>query len=316
MQNAENAGIDELSVPEGFGMASPEDANAEHTHAIKRYQELLVERQSVGRAVTLLRSQLMSHDASDQPLGSDLLFLADYACKERRLSVTGCWDSTASEESALDLIVPQQMEKISSVLWPSSCVLVEVITHLLQDLCKQGAAVLELGCGTAVPSIVAAALGAQVLATDIELTSAEHAIVRNNHILQNQHCGSISTACLEWGAPVPEKPWRAVLTADTIYKESDHAALATTLASVHRVAKQNGATCEPQILLAFQLRRPDAEARFLGKTLSDVGLTSRELSLSDLRLSDSLRSCVRVVELIPLQTQPSTFPDYSNGLEL
>lgn len=309
MQNTVQSRLDEVSAP-------IEDAQAERMHAITRYQELLAERQSMGQAVALLRSQLMSHDVSEEPLGSDLAFLADYTCKERRLSVMGCWDAKASEKSALELIVPQQMEKMSSVLWPSSCVLAEVITHLLQDICKQGAAVLELGCGTAVPSIVATALGAEVLATDIELTSAEHAIARNNHVLQNQHCGSISTACLEWGTPVPEKPWRVVLTADTIYNESEHAALATTLASVHRIAKQNGAISEPLILLAFQLRRPDAEARFFGKTLSDVRLTSREFSLADLQLSDRLKSCVRVVEVIPAETQPPTIPDYSNGLAL
>lgn len=284
-------------------MASQEDL--ERAAAIRRYRELLAEKEALARNLAWLRSQFPVDGNGESSVGSDLLFLADYTCKERHISVRGVRSPNTGEASrgALDLTVQQRMEKMSSVLWPSSCVLAEIVAHELGDLCAGGAAVLELGCGTAVPSIVAAALGANVLATDAEIASADLVIEQNRHVLARADGGSLSTACLKWGDPVPDKPWALVLVSDAIYDECGHTALAATLASVQRVALRNGASAPPRILVAFQNRRPEVESLFFCQRLREVGLSFNEVSLDAIQLSDNLRSCIRVMDITPADSE-------------
>mmetsp|Transcript_152108 Transcript_152108/g.268554 ORF Transcript_152108/g.268554 Transcript_152108/m.268554 type:complete len:257 (-) Transcript_152108:20-790(-) len=253
-------------------MASPEDL--ERTAAIRRYRELLAEKEALARNLSWLRSQFPTDGDGESSVGSDLLFLADYTCKERHISVRGVKTPNVEDANrrALDLTVQQRMEKMSSVLWPSSCVLAEIVAHQLGNLCAEGADVLELGCGTAVPSIVAAALGANVLATDAEIASADLVIEQNRHVFANAGGGSLSTACLSWGDPVPDKPWALVLVSDAIYDDCGHTALAATLSSVQPVALRNGASAPPRILVAYQNRRPEVEGRFFCQRLREVGL--------------------------------------------
>src|SRR5205814_3865039 len=80
----------------------------------------------------------------------------------------------------------------------------------------RGARVVELGCGLAIPSIVAALGGARVLATDWSpdaiALAAENA-ARNG--------AAIETAVLSWAAPGPfvERPqWNLVLASDVLYE--------------------------------------------------------------------------------------------------
>lgn len=278
-------------------MTSQEDV--ERAEALRRYRELLAEKEALARNLAWLRSQFPAEGDSESTVGSDLLFLADYTCKERHVSVRGVSGPNLEEANfkALDLTVQQRMEKMSSVLWPSSCVLAEIVTHNLRDICAKGAAVLELGCGTAVPSIVAAALGANALATDAEIASADLVIEQNRHALATAAGGSISTACLTWGASVPDKPWDVILVSDAIYDECGHTALAATLASAKRVALSNGASAPPRILVAYQNRRPEVESRFFCQRLREVGLQFSEVSLESIALSDKLRSCIRVMDV-------------------
>lgn len=278
-------------------MASPDDL--ERANAIQRYRELMAEKETLAKSIKWVRSQLQVEDTAEHAVGSDLLFLADYSCKERHVQVkvgngpglNGTWTTPV-----LDLTVQQRMEKMSTVLWPSSCVLAEVVTHELGDLCRRGAAILELGCGTAVPSIVAASLGAHVLATDAEIASADGVIAQNQHAL-GAAGGSIETVCLHWGAPSPDRPWAAVLVADALYDEAGHAGLAATLASAAEVALKHGASIAPRMLVAFQNRRPQVESRFFCQALPAVGLQWKELPLTSIPLSDNLRSCIRVMEV-------------------
>src|SRR4051812_3092552 len=63
---------------------------------------------------------------------------------------------------------PQALEELCpyfGVVWPAARGLGEYLAQLPRDAIT-GKAILELGCGLALPSMVAARLGAEVLATD------------------------------------------------------------------------------------------------------------------------------------------------------
>jgi predicted nicotinamide N-methyase len=97
-------------------------------------------------------------------------------------------------------------------LWPSALALAEEVAR--REV--QGLRVVELGCGLGVPSLVAAARGAQVLATDwaeeaIELlpTNAERNGLR------------LETLLVDWRAPGPlleRAPFDLALAADVLYE--------------------------------------------------------------------------------------------------
>src|SRR3954449_9303967 len=97
-------------------------------------------------------------------------------------------------------------------LWPSGVALARAVSARGVG----GLRVLELGCGLALPSIVAALGGAEVLATDwspaaIEL-AAENA-ARNGARLETQIVG--------WADPAPlveRAPWDVVLASDVLYE--------------------------------------------------------------------------------------------------
>jgi predicted nicotinamide N-methyase len=95
-------------------------------------------------------------------------------------------------------------------LWPSAIALARVVARL--ELA--GARVLELGCGLALPSVVAALRGAAVLATDwsedalaVAALNAERNDVR------------IETARFAWAErPPAAASWELVLGADLLYE--------------------------------------------------------------------------------------------------
>src|SRR5581483_6569506 len=97
-------------------------------------------------------------------------------------------------------------------LWPSSLAL----ARLIDGRSFRAARVVEVGCGLAIPSIVAALGGARVLATDwspgaIEL-AAENA-ARNG--------AAIETAVVSWARPgmlVGRSPWSVGLAPDALYE--------------------------------------------------------------------------------------------------
>jgi len=97
-------------------------------------------------------------------------------------------------------------------LWPSAVALARAVVEL--DLAGRG--VLELGCGLALPGIVAAHRGARVLATDWSsdaLASAERNARRNGVELE--------TALLAWASPsdlTTRGHWSLVLAADVLYE--------------------------------------------------------------------------------------------------
>jgi predicted nicotinamide N-methyase len=97
-------------------------------------------------------------------------------------------------------------------LWPSSVVLAGVVAALRTD----GLAVVELGCGLALPSIVAALGGARVLATDWSPEALAYA-ERNAHA----NGAELETAHVAWGdadALGDAGPFELVLAADVLYE--------------------------------------------------------------------------------------------------
>lgn len=97
-------------------------------------------------------------------------------------------------------------------LWPAALELAEVVAERPLD----GARVVELGCGLAVPAIVAALRGAHVLATDWSADALRFA--RANAA---RNGASIETARVAWDSPeelVARAPFDLVLAADVLYE--------------------------------------------------------------------------------------------------
>ena len=136
-------------------------------------------------------------------------------------------------------------------LWPSGVALARVVRR--RDV--RGLRVLELGCGLAVPSIVAALGGADVLATD---WSPEGLEVAATNAARNG--AEVETALVAWAGPEPllqVAPWDLVLGADLLYEQRNVDQL---LALLPRLGGE--------ILLAEPGRPP--AARFFDEVALDV----------------------------------------------
>ena len=97
-------------------------------------------------------------------------------------------------------------------LWPSGVALAREVARLT----LRGAAVLELGCGLALPSFAAALAGARVLATDWSPDAIE--LARLN---AERNGIDIELAVCSWADPdhlVERAPWDLVLAADVLYE--------------------------------------------------------------------------------------------------
>jgi predicted nicotinamide N-methyase len=99
-----------------------------------------------------------------------------------------------------------------AIPWPSGVSLAETLAER-DDL--DGKRVLELGCGLAIPSIVAARAGAEVTATD----GASDAVVFAAHNLALNDVAA-EVELVDWregGELVEQAPWDLVLAADVLY---------------------------------------------------------------------------------------------------
>jgi predicted nicotinamide N-methyase len=97
-------------------------------------------------------------------------------------------------------------------LWPSGLVLARHIA----GRSIQGLAVVELGCGLALPSFAAALAGARVLATDWSPDAVE--LARRNAARNGLE---LELALASWAEPavlVARAPWDLVLAADVLYE--------------------------------------------------------------------------------------------------
>jgi predicted nicotinamide N-methyase len=97
----------------------------------------------------------------------------------------------------------------------------------LDGIRLEGLRVVELGCGLAVPSIAAARLGAEVLATDSDPEALELAA-------ENAQANGVQveTAVVDWAHPdelVSRAPFDLVLAADVLYERASVAVLLSLL---------------------------------------------------------------------------------------
>jgi predicted nicotinamide N-methyase len=116
-----------------------------------------------------------------------------------------------------------------SVLWRSGTAL----ARELHGLALADRRVIELGCGLALPSIVAARAGATVLATDA--SGEALAFARRNARLNDVR---LDTAKVDWAEPdelVRRAPFDLVLAADVLY---ERAAVAQLLSLLPRLAAE------------------------------------------------------------------------------
>lgn len=144
-----------------------------------------------------------------------------------------------------------------SVLWRSGVAL----ARLIDRMSLHGRRVVELGCGLAAPSIVAARAGAAVIATDSDpeaLTLAARN-ARENGV-------QLEPALVEWEEPdelVRRAPFDLVLAADVLY---DRASVPSLLALLPRLA--------PEVWLADP-GRPAAD-RFFAEATRQWWVTASE----------------------------------------
>lgn len=167
----------------------------------------------------------------------------------------------AAPPSAEDLIDEEAFARDERLpywaeLWPSARVLAEAVAA--RDL--TGMRVCELGCGLALPSVVALARGADVLATDWYEEALDFARANARSALGRD----LATLMVDWFAPpadlFAEGPFDLVLAADVLYEPRNGPALASLLQ--HIVAPGGEAwIADP--------RRPDA--RHLWEALDPEG---------------------------------------------
>jgi predicted nicotinamide N-methyase len=122
------------------------------------------------------------------------------------------WEQLRHEEGGAGRPVPYWARP-----WPSG---VTLAGALKDDPPRAGIRVLEVGCGLALPSVVAARAGARVLATD----GASDAVAFAAHVLAiNEVEGEV--ACADWsehGEQLVERgPFDLVLAADVLYTSAN-----------------------------------------------------------------------------------------------
>ena len=122
------------------------------------------------------------------------------------------WEQLRHEEGGAGRPVPYWARP-----WPSGIALAEELTVVPP---APGTAVLEIGCGLGLPSLVAARAGAAVLATD----GSPEAVVFTAHSLAlNELDGEV--ALVDWAeqgdALAARGPWDLVLAADILYLQAN-----------------------------------------------------------------------------------------------
>lgn len=146
-----------------------------------------------------------------------------------------------------------------SVLWRSGVAL----ARELDRTPLRGRRVVELGCGLAVPSIVAARSGAAVVATD---SSTEALMLADRNAAENGV--RLETAAVDWEEPwelVQRGPFDLVLAADVLYERASVGALLSLLPHLSREAWIADPGRSPaDAFLARAARRWSVETRVRG----------------------------------------------------
>jgi len=147
-------------------------------------------------------------------------------------------------------------------LWPSGLALAEALPVRLDGL-----DVLELGCGLGVPSLVAAARGAQVTAVDWAAEAID--LLRGNAARNGIELHAVHA---DWGSV--EGPFDLVLAADLLYEERNGDALLEVLPAL-----------APRVLIADP-GRSTARA-FFEDAREDWEIVERENRVYELRRAPS-----------------------------
>lgn len=115
-------------------------------------------------------------------------------------------------------------------IWPSAVALSEMILEKSAQF--TGATVLELGCGLAIPSLVAAKLGAQVTATDFH---PDVPVFLERNLIHNQTT-SVTYEILNWArsadSPLKSRKYDWVVGSDVLYEKTHGVILAKTLSQL------------------------------------------------------------------------------------
>jgi predicted nicotinamide N-methyase len=132
--------------------------------------------------------------------------------------------------SADALIDPAEFERDERLpywadLWPSARALAR---HLIDHPPAPGTRVLELGCGVALPSLVLAATGYRVLATDYDEDALHFARVN----AERNGIPPLDARALDWRHRPAAHAADLVLAADVLYERRNAEALAALLPSV------------------------------------------------------------------------------------
>lgn len=130
----------------------------------------------------------------------------------------------ANPEALLDRVAvsdPQNVDAIPyyATLWPAALGLAHFLAREYSTL--EACRVLELGCGLGLPAIVAARVGATVVATDFHPDTGQW-------LLHNAHLNQVVLAYLaaDWGAltqmarpPIVEAPFDLLIGSDLLYEK-------------------------------------------------------------------------------------------------
>ncbi len=139
-------------------------------------------------------------------------------------------------------------------IWPSSVALSEYLIHQFFPTKLAGAKVLEIGCGTGVPGVVAAQLGAFIMFSDMVPVALEAVkeTCRLNHI------SDFDTCTLDWSEAIePKERYDLVLGCEVFYDEAILGDISYVLEQVLAPGGK-GLFCDPNRLgldtieLAFQ----------------------------------------------------------------
>jgi len=119
---------------------------------------------------------------------------------------------------------PNDIDRIPyyATLWPSALQLMEILWQRRRII--ENKRLLELGCGLALPAILAAKLGAKAMATDFHPDAAGcccHNAMKNNADVEFQ--------LLDWSNPPAWEPFQVVIGSDLLYEERHIPALVATI---------------------------------------------------------------------------------------
>ena len=167
----------------------------------------------------------------------------------------------------------------------------------------RGRRVLDLGAGTGIAGLAAAALGADVTLSDTEeaLPLLRRNVAANARAVADAG-GAARVACLDWAAPpaelADEAPWDVVLAADVIYSPTQ-TQLGPFTALLARLAARNRPGGPVATMLLAHKERDEALTAALLAAMSGAGVAAAEVPL-DAHDPEARSRSVRLFVCTPL----------------